>query len=389
MNPQFMQATRQARRLYCGNLPPSVTDQDLRLFFNQVMQECNPQHAPGDAVLSVYLNVEKKFGFIEFRTMEEAAAGLTLDGIQYRGAAIRLKRPTDYNPSTAPSMNAEVPRLHLEKVGLGGAMPVAHAHAPAPVPAAPAAAAAAASAAVQLPGGAISNQVPDGPNKVFMGGLPYQLTESEIMELITPFGKLKSFHLVKDRDTGLSKGYCFFEYVEPSVTDHAISVLNGIPMRNKTLTVRHAQTRSDAAATATGANAAPLVGLNPLMAAASHPLLGMGSAALGQLAAPPTRILVLNSMVLPSELVDDAEYQDIFEDIHSECSKYGHVRMLIIPRPSVDGSPVDGLGKCYIEFDTVEQSQKARAAVEFKQFSGRTVLAEFWPEEKWAHRVLA
>jgi len=40
-------------------------------------------HAPGDAVLSVYLNLAKKFGFVEFRTVEEAAAALQLDGIEF------------------------------------------------------------------------------------------------------------------------------------------------------------------------------------------------------------------------------------------------------------------------------------------------------------------
>ena len=38
---------------------------------------------PGRPVLSVYLNMEKRFGFIEFRTVEEATAALGLDGIVY------------------------------------------------------------------------------------------------------------------------------------------------------------------------------------------------------------------------------------------------------------------------------------------------------------------
>lgn len=38
-------------------------------------------------------------------------------------------------------------------------------------------------------------------------------------ELLTSFGPLKAFNLVKDSATGLSKGYAFCEYVDPNVTD--------------------------------------------------------------------------------------------------------------------------------------------------------------------------
>ena len=38
-------------------------------------------------------------------------------------------------------------------------------------------------------------------------------------ELLTSFGDLKAFNLVKDSGTGLSRGYAFFEYLDGSVTD--------------------------------------------------------------------------------------------------------------------------------------------------------------------------
>ena len=61
-------------------------------------------------------------------------------------------------------------------------------------------------------------------HKVFCGGLPYDLTEREIRELVGAYGPLKAFHLVKDKDSILSKGYCFYEYADPEVTDVAIAV---------------------------------------------------------------------------------------------------------------------------------------------------------------------
>lgn len=73
-----------------------------------------------------------------------------------------------------------------------------------------------------------SSQVPDGPNKVFCGGLPYDLSEDEIKELLQSYGRLKAFHLVKDKDAPNSKGYCFFEYADEKVTDEACKVMNHI-----------------------------------------------------------------------------------------------------------------------------------------------------------------
>jgi splicing factor U2AF subunit len=76
----------------------------------------------------------------------------------------------------------------------------------------------------------------DGPDKVFVGGLPYYLTEVQIKELLESFGyvhfvhmdfnrafildfltfmlcrPLRGFDLVKDRETGNSKGYAFCVY---------------------------------------------------------------------------------------------------------------------------------------------------------------------------------
>lgn len=41
-------------------------------------------------------------------------------------------------------------------------------------------------------------------------------------ELLTSFGQLKAFNLVKDAATGLSKGYAFCEYADVVMTDQVI-----------------------------------------------------------------------------------------------------------------------------------------------------------------------
>ncbi len=49
-------------------------------------------------------------------------------------------------------------------------------------------------------------QMIDANERVFVGGLPYYLSEDQCRELLGSFGGIKSFDLVKDRETGNSKG---------------------------------------------------------------------------------------------------------------------------------------------------------------------------------------
>lgn len=58
----------------------------------------------------------------------------------------------------------------------------------------------------------------------------------------------------------------------------------------------------------------------------------------------PTEVLCLLNMVMPEELLEDEDYEEILEDIREECCKYGTVCSIEIPRP-VDGVEVPGCGK--------------------------------------------
>lgn len=121
---------------------------------------------------------------------------------------MKVRRPSDYNPSLAAALGPSQPNpnLNLGAVGL-------------------------------TPGSAGGLE---GPDRIFVGGLPYYFTEAQVRELLESFGPLRGFDLVKDRETGNSKGYAFCVYQDLSVTDIACAALNGIKMGDKTLTVRRA-----------------------------------------------------------------------------------------------------------------------------------------------------
>jgi RNA recognition motif-containing protein len=72
--------------------------------------------------------------------------------------------------------------------------------------------------------------VPDGPNKIWIGGLPYYFSDEQVKELLSAFGELRAFHLSRD-GMGKSRGYAFCEYVDHSITDLACAGLNGMEVR--------------------------------------------------------------------------------------------------------------------------------------------------------------
>eukprot|EP00245_Coleochaete_scutata_P012904 TRINITY_DN508_c0_g4_i1.p1 TRINITY_DN508_c0_g4~~TRINITY_DN508_c0_g4_i1.p1 ORF type:complete len:308 (-),score=76.99 TRINITY_DN508_c0_g4_i1:692-1513(-) len=237
----------------------------------------------------------------------------------------------------------------------------------------------------------------DGPDRIFVGGLPYYLSEDQIKELMSSFGPLRAFDLVKDRDTGNSKGYGFCVYQDPAVVDIACAALNGMKMGDKTLTVRRAtasgQPKPDQAnllvqaqqhivlqklaLTASGANNVPL-GVVP--AALGGLGLGMGGAVAAE---NPTRVIMLTQVVSPQELQKDEEYEDIMEDMREECGKYGTLTNLVIPRPR-PGEDVAGVGKVFVEYSDITGSSKAKASLNGRKFGGNTVVATFYPESKFA-----
>ncbi|KAF9974333.1 hypothetical protein BGZ73_002252 [Actinomortierella ambigua] len=76
---------------------------------------------------------------------------------------------------------------------------------------------------------------------VFVGGLPYELTEGDVICVMSQFGEIASINLVRDRDTGKSKGYAFIKYVDQRSTVLAVDNMNGCQIKGRTLRVDHVQ----------------------------------------------------------------------------------------------------------------------------------------------------
>ncbi|KAJ3391749.1 hypothetical protein HDU92_008893 [Lobulomyces angularis] len=142
-------------------IPDNANEMHVEDFFNEAMINLNFIQDGGKSVVAVQINQEKSYSFVEFRTNEEATSALL--------------------------------NIYL-KICCGTQKPVF------------------------LPA-AISTNVLDTPHKIFFGILPATINEEQVVELLKAFGDLKAFNMVKDIQTGLSKGFAFCKYLDPTITD--------------------------------------------------------------------------------------------------------------------------------------------------------------------------
>jgi len=76
---------------------------------------------------------------------------------------------------------------------------------------------------------------------IFVGGLPYDLTEGDIICIFSQYGEIVNINLIRAKDTGKSKGFCFLCYEDQRSTVLAVDNFNGIKVLNRTIRVDHVQ----------------------------------------------------------------------------------------------------------------------------------------------------
>ena len=81
--------------------------------------------------------------------------------------------------------------------------------------------------------------------KLFVGGLPFSTTDDELNELFAAHGTVVSAVVVKDRDTGRSKGFGFVEFENDNEGKAAEQALNGSDLGGRSITVNEARPREE------------------------------------------------------------------------------------------------------------------------------------------------
>jgi len=82
-------------------------------------------------------------------------------------------------------------------------------------------------------------------SKLYVGNLPYTATEEELSSMFGQAGTVTSVAIIKDRETGRSKGFAFVEMGSNADAQKAVSMLNGQNMGGRDLRVSIARPREE------------------------------------------------------------------------------------------------------------------------------------------------
>jgi len=299
-------------------------------------------------------NHRKKIAELKFRTPDGASVGMKLNGIEYRGGKIIVKRPDgfdmkDGDPSTKINLH-EMSMARLIGGGPGGG-----------------------------PGG-------DGVSpKLSIFNLPEVMSEQVVRDLLSQFGKLRMMSLIRDLATGKIKGYGIFEYDDPNDVELALLALNGFVCGQNVIRV---QKLGGSAQAATGAAksapvAATAMSNSMTQKIVSNPVLAMQVKQGREVGSRPSTIVQLLNAVYQEDLMDDQDYDDIMSEVHNMASKHGTVSRVIIPKPAKDGTSIDGVGKVFVSFQDLTAARKFQLDCNGRKFEHRVVCAAFYPQEKF------
>ena len=96
---------------------------------------------------------------------------------------------------------------------------------------------------------------------------------------------------------------------------------------------------------------------------------------------PKSRIVELRNMLSMEDLNNPEEYQDILDDTKEQCSEFGALVSVIIPKNDEIGAT-----KIFLEYHAVEDAAKAIAGLQGRTFDGRLVEATYFDETKFANK---
>ncbi|MEW6264933.1 MAG: RNA-binding protein [Thermodesulfobacteriota bacterium] len=78
---------------------------------------------------------------------------------------------------------------------------------------------------------------------IYVGNLPFSVSETEVQGLFSEYGTVHSVKLISDRETGRMRGFGFVQ-MDSQEAEAAIEALNGSQVGGRTLRVNEARERS-------------------------------------------------------------------------------------------------------------------------------------------------
>ena len=78
---------------------------------------------------------------------------------------------------------------------------------------------------------------------IFVGNLSFDTTDSDLQAAFAAYGSVERASVVRDRDSGQSRGFGFVEMTNTAEANQAMTALNGHDLNGRTLNVNEARPR--------------------------------------------------------------------------------------------------------------------------------------------------
>ncbi len=323
------QSANRSRRLYVGNLPFHVglEENALQQFFSALYIAGFHPYKEGDPlpVGSVWLHSDGKFGFIELQREQDAVNMMQLNGVFLHGRPLRINRPSDYRPEVH---NRNAPNLTPEPINENAVIELCD----------------------QLDGLV-------APPSHFERGVGVPQTKAKEEKSIEP----STARGVNGVDTDVKRDMQPEQSIPhsspipraTSPTDTPIPNTNGRPAGSETkseaeASVESKSDRGDGDVRSGGGS-------------------GRGN---GETKSYGNVISLVNLVTSEDLDGEDDLYEDLVDDVKTECGQYGEVLHVKVPRSGV------WKGTAFIEFAKNEQATMAVNALRARVFDSRLISAE-------------
>ena len=80
---------------------------------------------------------------------------------------------------------------------------------------------------------------------IYVGNLSFKATEDDLRQAFAQYGEVSSVSIVKDRESGRSRGFAFVEMPDATQANEAIQKLNETEIAGRNVTVNEARPRTD------------------------------------------------------------------------------------------------------------------------------------------------
>ena len=355
MNPQQEKINRE---LFVGNTPPGTSELLLLHYLNAAMRRaglCQPHETP-----IINSRVNNKFAFIELQSMEMTKQALSLNGIPFVGGIyLKVSRPSKY---IGPDVNLQVPTWQ-QVTNQQGVSPL------------------------------LDPEQEKLSRELFIGNTTPEMTDVMIQEFLGTSLQQVGLATAPGNPITACRVSGKYAFVELRSAEEATNMLNlnNIPFMGTALRVgrpskwngpveNHGNWEDILAKVMSGElqfQSTDGTNANDNTTSAAAP----SASSIHQ--NPPSRIVELQNMLTAQDIENDQDFADIKDDIQEECSNFGQLLSIYIPRNIATSGVEQNNPRVFLEYASNDDAGQAITQLQGRTFDGRQVIADYYDETEF------